>query len=88
MAGEDRLIEPVARRIQPDRHAAAITNNPLHGGVEAHGQAIAQLSQHGADILPRAAGHHVPLRAMGDIQQTMMLKEAQKQRQWKTTHLL
>ena len=65
-----------------------MTEYLLHRRVNMQGHAIAQLRQHGTEVLPRAARHHIPLRAIGDIQQTVMLKEAQKQRQRKTTHLL
>jgi hypothetical protein len=51
-------------------------------------QAVAEFGEHGADILTRTAGYHIPLRAMGHIQQSMILKEAQKQRQRETPHLL
>ena len=51
-------------------------------------QTVAQLVEHGADILPRAARHHVPLRALGDIQQPVVLEETQEKRQRETLHLL
>ena len=44
--------------------------------VEVQRQAIAKLVHHRADILPGAAWHDVPLRTMGNVQQTVVFKKA------------
>src|SRR5690606_38026967 len=88
MAGEDHLVKGMVCCLQLNLHALFMTEYLLHRRVKMQGYAIAQLRQHGMEILSRTARYHIPLRAVGDIQQTVMLKEAQKQRQRKTTHLL
>ena len=88
VAGEDRLIEMLLPRCQLERDALLATDNVLHRRIEAKAQAIATLSQQGAHVFARAAGHHVPLRTLADIEQAVVFKKAQKQRQREAAHLL
>ena len=76
MAGEDRLIEMLLSRCQLQRHAILTADNVLHRRIEAEAQAIARPDKQGADVFARAAGHHVPLRTLADIQQAVIIKEA------------
>lgn len=74
MAGEDRLIE----MLLPDASwsvTPSATDNVLHRRIEAKAQAIATLSQQGAHVFARAAGHHVPLRTLADIEQAVVFKK-------------
>ena len=75
-------------RCQLERDAILMTDHVLHRRIEAQAQAIARPGKQGAHVFARAAGHHVPLRALADIQQAVIIKEAQEQRQREAAHLL
>lgn len=78
----------MARVVELDRYPILLTNHPLHRGVEVQRQAVTEFIQHGADVFSRTPGHDVPLRTMRHIQQAVIVKETQKERQRKTFHLL
>ena len=88
MAGKYHLVEGVAAVFKLERDPVRVAAHPQNRRVQVQRQAVAQFFQNGADILPRAARHHVPLRTLGNIQQAVMVKEAQEERQRETLHLL
>ncbi len=65
---------------QPQDNSRRVALHLLHRRVEPQVQAIAEPGEQGADVFPGTAGHHVPLRTIANIQQTVVFKEAQKQR--------
>ncbi len=73
---------------QPQDNSRRVALHLLHRRVEPQVQAIAEPGEQGADVFPGTAGHHVPLRTIANIQQTVVFKEAQKQRQREAAHLL
>jgi hypothetical protein len=54
-----------------------VTVHLLYRRVEPQIQTIAEPGEQGANVLPGTAGHHVPLRAIANIQQAVVFKEAQ-----------
>ena len=76
VAGEDHLIKVVCYALTRNINPAIVANNLLHRRIEVQRQAIAKLVQHRANVLPGATRHHVPLRTMGNVQQTVVLEKA------------
>ena len=76
VTGEDHLIEGMSDAFPLNIDATIVANNLLNRRVEVQRQAIAKLVHHRADILPGAAWHDVPLRTMGNVQQTVVFKKA------------
>ena len=76
VAGEDHLVKMRLPGRQPQGDPRRVTVHLLYRRVEPQIQTIAEPGEQGANVLPGTAGHHVPLRAIANIQQAVVFKEA------------
>ena len=85
VAGEDHLVKPLLAVTALDHHAIRVPPYALHRT----GEADLRLPTRGkgADIFPRATRDHIPLGAIGHIEQAVVGKKAQEEAKGEGAHI-
>ena len=85
VGGDDHLVKAFGMAIGDDAHAMGVTLNQSHGGVQAF---VVHARQNLLDIVAGTAHHAEPLRAVGHLDQAMVVAKPDHGRHRELQHLV